>query len=161
MNVTHRPTLRSVNQVKFRASPELLAELRARGPWSDSGLMGVGMTAHRDIQRYYATLAASLPTFTPEQAQFLYEATAGTRFELDTIRLLWADVREASRVDGLDAKFGIDGDALARYLSQECSNAAQFAIVDALERARLILKNPDMPTIDALVDVGLVAHDHE
>jgi hypothetical protein len=51
----------------------------------------------------------------------------------DTIEYLWAEIQEAIELDGLDKKWGIDGEKLVKKL-RNASPTALFALYDMAQR---------------------------
>lgn len=106
--------------------------------------------ARRDLERYYAVLRRSLPTFDRQEALAILDATNGTAFDPTTVGLLWADVDDA---EGLGEKWGIDRHALVARL-RGLTYAESMALVDAAERFWSYGKDAD--TDLALEASGLV-----
>lgn len=117
--------------IVFRAVDELTADLTAR-----TGANSLGLTAQRDLERYYALLAAELRTvsLTAAEALLIADALNGTLWEPHTIRLLWAGVDDAIRLDGLAEKWQVDGAALVAKL-RALTPGQTVAVIDAVERA--------------------------
>ena len=105
------------------------------------------------VERYLALLRHELATvqLSEREALLIADATNGTIFTPDTARLLWAQVADAIRLNKLDEKWLVNGDALVEKLQGFCPGQA-LAVVDALERAWL--RGTDMA--DALREVKLV-----
>jgi hypothetical protein len=131
--------------INFRAGT-LLPALVARSSSEQSR----HATAQRDLDRYYTLLARSLPTFTEAEASLLMDALNGTIAMPQTAHLLWAEIDDAIRLDRLDEKWGVDGQALHERL-RALTPFQAMAILDAKERYWL---HPNEP--DALQRVGLV-----
>lgn len=116
------------NYTSFRATPALVRELASRGD-------GLGLTARRDIERYYHLLAEELKTvnLTESEAMLIVDTCNGTLFEPHTIRLLWAEIDDAIRLDRLDHKWQVDGPELVAKL-RSLTAGQMFAVVDGCER---------------------------
>ncbi len=101
---------------------------------------GHGMTdsavAQRDLERYYATLKASLldVELSEQEACLIVDACNGLLVEPHTVGLLWAQIDDAIRLDGLDRKWGVDGPALVEKI-RRWTYAENLAVQDAAERA--------------------------
>lgn len=119
---------RKTDQITFRAS-DLAGQLDAR----TDGRLSAGLVAKRDLERYYETLRRSLPTFGSQEALAILDTCNGTLWEPHTVRLIWANVEDAIRLEALDQKWNIDGAALVARL-RSLSYAEALAVVDAAER---------------------------
>ncbi len=136
-----------IDRIEFRAGP-------VAGPISDrTGTISEGLVARRDLERYYALLDHELARveLSEAEASLICDALNGTLMDPHSYRLLWAEVADAVRLDGLDAKWGVDGDALVERL-RALSPGAMMAVVDAVERFWL---SPN-PLGENLRRVGLV-----
>lgn len=116
-------------------------------------------TAKRDLDRYYALLARSLPTFSQPEASILCDVANGTLFEPHTMMLLWANVADAEQ-DGIAQKWQITAEQFAAFVARlrRLSYAECVAVVDACERAwhLMSVSEPQMPLREVLVAVGLI-----
>ena len=122
------PPVKQGTPVQFRsATLEPLLQQRAAPGQSP------GSIAARDLERYYALLAVSLPALSELETMALRDALNGTVLDVSTARLLWAGVDDAIRLDGLAEKWGIDGVALVARL-RGLTLAQSLALVDAVER---------------------------
>jgi hypothetical protein len=72
--------------------------------------------------------------------------------EAAAVRLLWAEVADAIAHDRLDAKWGVDGEALVAKL-RRLTPGQRLALLDAVER---FWQQPDRPAAEVLREVGLV-----
>ena len=119
---------------------------------TDEG-QSAGLTAARDLERYYALLDHCLAVIvlTEAEASLICDALNGTLIDHRTYHLVWASVDDAIRLDGLDEKWGVDGPALVGKL-RDLDHCGMLAIADAVDRF-WIEPNP-MPV--ALRRVGLV-----
>lgn len=127
----HRPT--QGPPVQFR-SMEVESAIGVR--LSDY-LGSPGRVAARDLERYYDILAAELRgvSLTEAEAMALVDALSGVLHEPPEVArtMLWAGVDDAICLDGLDAKWNIDGPALVAKL-RALSPAQAMAVIDAVER---------------------------
>lgn len=96
-----------------------------------------GRVAARDLDRYYAILAAELRGvhLSEPEAMLLIDSLQGVLHELpeSAPTMLWAGVDDSIRLDGLDAKWDVDGPALVATL-RALSPAQAMAVIDAVER---------------------------
>lgn len=127
-------TLPQYPRVSFRAGDITNALVVRTAPEPEHGVTerGISQTAGRDLERYYALLARSLPTFTEPEASLLVDALNGLILEPHSGHLLWANIDDALR-DGLAEKWGVDGPALVERL-RKLPPFAQFAVWEAAER---------------------------
>lgn len=123
--------------VQFR-SMEVEPQLSLR---LTSALGSLGRVAARDLDRYYALLAAELRRvdLSEPEAMLLIDALNGVLHDApESIpTMLWAGVDDAIRLDGIDAPWGVDGAALVAMLRALTPTQAT-AVVDAVERWWLI-----------------------
>lgn len=138
--------------VQFRDAA-IAARLRQRARPGDSP----GSVAAADLARYHALLDRALAALAlaPDEAAAVVDALNGTWADgplaLDT--LLWVTLDDAVRLDGLAAKWGIDGPALVARL-RALDPIAATAVVDAAER--FWAGDLDADRRDSLRRVGLV-----
>jgi hypothetical protein len=116
--------------VHFRNS-RVQRELDAR---SASGL-SPGQVAARDLERYYRLLELELQAIdlSEGEAMLLCDAFKDALMEPHTLHVLWAEIHDAIRMDGLDRKWNVDSSALVEKL-HGLSPAGCTALVDAVER---------------------------
>mgnify|MGYP005836664335 CR=1 FL=1 len=133
--------------VQFRAG-DLLPEIEAR-----AGRLSIGLTARRDLERYYALLDAELARLELSEAEagLVMDALNGTLFEPHGLGQLWAEVAVAIHYGDLGTKHGVDTAALIDKLRSLTPGQAA-AMVDAAAR---FWQSPN-PTGEALRRVGLV-----
>ena len=131
-------------------------------PVETRGLAGVTATrsevAQRDLARYYALLERELTRIrlSEPEASLIVDAYNGTFWEPHTAPLLWADIDDAIRYDGLDQKWGVDGADLVARL-RALAPFALLALVDAAERYWVAAGAGDQRSnADLLRAVGLV-----
>ncbi|MDE1904938.1 MAG: hypothetical protein KGH75_00625 [Rhodospirillales bacterium] len=138
--------------VSFRAT-RIEPALRSR--CADQTRGAISMVARRDMERYYALLARTCPTFALNEACLIMDVMNGCIVTPETMQLLWANVDDAIRLDALDHKWNIDGAALVARL-RALPYAECVALVDAVERAWLLEDGTPEERVRA---VGLVRRD--
>lgn len=106
----------------------ITSELAARGD-------NRSQVINRDLERLYTLYRRALATvpLTQEEACLLVDALNGAKFTADTARLLYAEIEDACRLDHLDQKWQVDGQALVQKLRQLTDTQA-LALIDAAER---------------------------
>ncbi len=111
------------------------------------------MVVRRELERYYAVLRDELTRvrLTEGEASLIVDAMNGSITDHYSYNLLWANISDAISLDGLDAKWQVDGAALVEKLRSLTPGAA-MAVSDACER---FWQDPN-PTGEALRRVGLV-----
>jgi hypothetical protein len=94
-----------------------------------------GLTARRDLERYYHALQQALATieFNESEAALIVDACNGIIFEPHTMQLLWAQIEDAVRSDRLDAKWDADAQVLVAKM-RALSYWQALAVADAIER---------------------------
>lgn len=119
------------------------------------GGAGRSAVAARDLERYYAVVAAELATIhlTEAEGAAICDALNGTLLEPSTLHLLWAEV--ASRDTALTVKWHVRVDALAQRL-RTFTPGQTYALADAVERFWLIADDSDRPPDELLRTVGLL-----
>jgi hypothetical protein len=150
--------------VSFRAG-ELEGQLQARDHESS-----LGLTAKRDLERYYTLLEDELATvdLTPPEARMLCEALKGDTIGGSRYRtLLWASVMEVTYLPIFGSHSRVKKqhqDQLAEKLRKLRPGQA-MALIDAVERfwrqpnARDVIDpepHDEVESVKALVRVGLV-----
>lgn len=108
----------------------LVAEVESRvGEKSRSDVVS------RDLDRLYSLYRRAIGSldFTVQEASLILDVLNGSLFDVATAPMLWAAVEDGIRMDGLDAKWGIDGPALVEKL-KGLTDTQAMAIVDAGER---------------------------
>ena len=135
--------------VQFRAGP-LEPHLTARV----SHGLGRPDVCHRDLGRYYDALAVALASveLTEAEALGICDCLNGTLLEPMSIRLMWAEVADACRLDGLDRKWGFTAQALVEEL-RALPPFTLFSIADAVER---FWRDPTTEAGAKVREVGLV-----
>ncbi len=135
--------------IKFRAS-DLAGPLKER---ADAIWHSKSLVAKRDLERYYSLLERTLPTLglSKEEVCLVADSLNGTLIEPHTLSLVWANVDDSIRLDGLDEKWGVDGEALVGKL-RAFTPLQATALVDAVERFWI---GPN-PMDEALIRVGLL-----
>lgn len=107
--------------------------------------------ANREIRRLYALYADALRSVNLSHAEALAlcDVLNGTFMDETTARLLWAEVEDACRMEGLADKWGIDGPALVAKL-KAMSLVQCMAIIDAATRAWLMASQGEMEMDEAV-----------
>lgn len=153
--------------IQFR-SVELEPELAKR----QSHLYATpGHVARRDLERYYHLLAAELRQvrLTEAEACLICDALNGTiMIDSGSISMLWAEIDDAIRLDGLDTKWGVTRESYGFHGSSEDTihpfvnklrnlTATQTAaVVDAVERWWSRDDLNERPLSETLCEVGLI-----
>ena len=111
--------------------------------------------ARQLLERYFALIERELRevALSEAEAALVADALNGTLIEPHTATLMWAEVAEAIRLDALDRKWDVDGEALVAKLRGMCPGKL-FAIAHAVE-AFWRNHSGENPS-DALRTVGLV-----
>ena len=93
------------------------------------------VVVNRDLERLYTLYDRSLrrASLTLDEACLVTDALNASLYDAKTARLLPAAIRDAIQLDGLDRKWGVDGEALIQKLSA-LDEFACMAIIDAAER---------------------------
>jgi hypothetical protein len=141
------------NLITFRAFDSLRSEFAARA--GQEGRTILSNVARRDLERYYHALGETLRTVTlsEREALLICDALNGTLVEPHTAQLLWAQIDDAIRLDGLADKWEVDGPALVARL-RTLSYCQALAVTDAVER--WWAAGPRGDRAEALRAVGLV-----
>lgn len=138
--------------IQFRVGA-LLPDLEKRVS-QGSQAYSVHLVADRDLARYYYALkqelAGVVALLSQEEISLILDSCSGTLFESHTVPLLWANIADSIRLDGLDWKWNVEGSALVKKL-QGLSYAGGLALVDAVERFWI---EPN-PMDEALARAGL------
>lgn len=125
---------RSPAKLSLTIDPEVIRHLDLRGEERSP-------VVSRDLERYYRLLAETRPTlrerFSPAEISLVIDACNGwaTWMEpFDLLRLIWANVEDSIRLDGLDQKWEIpDPPGLVQRL-KSLSPVEVLALCDAVER---------------------------
>lgn len=143
--------------VQFWLAPELREALEARAAGSRAPQLDE--VARRDLWRYYCQLRFTLErvALTEGEALLIVDVRNGLALtpEVSARQQLWADVADAVELDGLDAKWSVNGAALVAKL-RALTDAEALAIVDAAERAWRLLAVGGGDARPVLRQVGLV-----
>jgi len=132
---------------------------RALASRADPG-RSLGSVAERDLRRYHALLAHELERvdLSRPEALLIIDALNGSRLDEASYRLLWAEVDDAVRLDGLGAKWGVAGPPLVEKLRALTPGQA-MALLDATER--FFATDDGSPPDERLASVGLTRRDRE
>lgn len=107
-------------------------ESEAHGSPAGGGVSGIVNTV---ADRYRECLRRSVPVLTEAEWMAVADALNGVWLAGDASHLavVWAEIEDTDRLNGLGAKWGIDALALARRL-RELPYAGLLAVVDVVER---------------------------
>lgn len=108
--------------------PELDAAMALRGD-------NRSQTMAQDLGRLYALYDRALREIdlTENEAMLIVDALNGVLIGADAGALLWANIADSIRLDGLDEKWSVDGPALVEKLQAMTATQA-MAVLDAAER---------------------------
>jgi hypothetical protein len=120
----------ATNQIQFRASEQMIAALQERSEVGKSP----SLVAEEMIEAYLYLLQVSLPKFTENEAMLIVDAMNGVLLDYHTASLLWANIDDAIRLDGLAEKWQVDGPTLVARV-RSMTPFEQWAIYDAVRRA--------------------------
>lgn len=119
---------------KFSVSlmPDTYAQVERR---AEPG--GRSTAINHDLSRYYSLMAQARrrlrDMLSDDEAGLILDAFNGSLFRDDlSLRLAWATIQDAIEIDGLDAKWQVDGAALVSKVKQ-LDAAGVVALVDAAE----------------------------
>ena len=87
----------------------------------------------RDLDRYRVILNLSRPKFAVSEACLISDALNGTLVIPEFATTLWSEVEEASEIEGLDTKWGVDDVSLVERL-KGLTPAESWAVCEAVER---------------------------
>lgn len=116
-------------QLSVRLPDDFMAELEKRGDRAT--------VIRETLERHFSLLARARPSLrealTPDEISLIADAGNGVLYEAWSIPHLSAGVADSIALDGLDAKWGVDGPALVEKL-RRLDAAQTFALADAVER---------------------------
>jgi hypothetical protein len=123
-------------KVSFYLRDELNAQIKARG--------GLTEIIHRDLDRLYSIYDRSLRevSLSLSEAMLIIDAVNGSLYDVTSAHLLWAGVEDAIKLDKLDQKWSVDGQALVNKL-RDLNTIHSLAIIDAAERVWHAVSNGD------------------
>lgn len=111
-------------------------------------------TLREIIDRYLELLARgraiAARELSVDQVALVADALNGTWMQADTIHLLYAEVEDAIKLDGLDTKWGVDGRWLIARL-RSLPDHVTAALVDAIERFRTRVGRGEQPDIRQII----------
>lgn len=112
--------------IYLRASIE--AELAQRGENRSHAI-------NRDLERLYALYRRAIREvpLTLAEACLIVDALNGSILDANTAQLLWANIEDAIKLDGLAAKWEVDGPVLVEKL-RSLNTFHCMALADAVER---------------------------
>lgn len=146
-------------RITFVLFPEMLAEsVKARRQHGEY----VGLTARRDLERFYHVLAKELSVIelTEGEASLIVDACNGVIWEPWSVGLLPASIADAITCEQLDKKWSVDGKQLVEKL-RKLTYTQKLAVIDAAERfwvnaAEGYASVSTRPIAERLREVGLV-----
>lgn len=114
--------------ISFYIRDPLINELRTRGENRSAVI-------NRDLDRLYTLYKRALREvpLTVAEAWLIVDTLNGTIMDANSARMLWASVEDAVKLDGLDKKWDVDGQALIEKL-RKLNDIQALALVDAAER---------------------------
>lgn len=122
------------NQIRFRVDSALFDKVQRR---TSRGRGGYGITARRDLARYYTILEKNLPKFRQNEAGLILEVLLQERVEVEYSHLLWAVIDDAIQARELDQRWNVDGLALVARI-RALNPIEKLALIDAGDEARTI-----------------------
>lgn len=127
--------------VSLYLRPDIEAELDMRGD-------NRSQIINRDLERLYAIYRRALreTPLTVKEACLIVDALNGILIDAATAHLLWANIEDAIKLDGLTEKWGVDGKELIDKL-RGLSAMPCMALADAAERFWSL---KDVPLPDAV-----------
>lgn len=119
-------------QIVFRTSDAELKNIQLR---KNNDLSSEHQVAKRDLERYYNIMNRALKeiSLTENEAMAIVDSLNGTMIDSFSIGLIWANLEDAISLEGLDSKWGIDGQALVEKM-KNASIGYLTALADAIER---------------------------
>lgn len=117
----------NVEKLSVSLRPAVVEQLMARGARST--------IINRDLERLYTLYRRALAQtrLTVDEACLIVDALNGSLHDANSARMVWASIEDACRLDGLGAKWEVDGPALVQKL-QELTEVQAMAVIDAAER---------------------------
>lgn len=92
---------------------------------------------------------------TEDEATCLVDCFNGTIIEFNYAHLIWANVEDAFKLEGLDQKYNLDHSFIEKLKSLDVGTCV--AILDAVKRFWLLnLNSADKSRTEQLIDVGLL-----
>lgn len=136
--------------VQFRSievEPQLAARVR------DVTVGSPGRVAARDLERYYAAIAAELRRLdlSRNEAMLIIDSLNGVLHHTPEAEqtMLWAGISDSIELDGLDGKWEVDGAALVAKL-RALSLVGALAVIDASERYWVAVERDEEPTPESV-----------
>jgi hypothetical protein len=96
---------------------------------------GTSVTVNQDLERLYDLYRRAIREvpLALDEARLIVDCCNGTIYDARSAPMLWASIEDSCHLDGLDAKWGIDGPALVEKL-KGLTQLQSLALVDAAER---------------------------
>jgi len=141
-----------VKQLVFRPEQDTFDSVQNRVN-NDYG--SIHQIANRDLSRYYNILKYAIREveLSEKEAMAIIDSTNGTMLENVGIRMMYANIEDGIKFDGLAEKWEIDGEALVNKL-KNASIGYLHALADAIER--YWSKNDGTIDYEKLKSIGMV-----
>ena len=120
-----------VSKLSISLSPEVAAGIALRDDHNTSGAIDESLA--RWFEALRRARAELRPQFSEAEQALILDVCNGTIYEPYSIPLLWASVEDGIALDGLAAKWAIDGPALVARL-RGLTYTQSAALVDGAER---------------------------
>lgn len=119
----------------------VIAEIDARGEARST-------TIARDLERLYALYKLALRDvpLAEREAMLLVDVLNGTLMDAATAAVLWGEIEDGITLNGLAAKWEIDGADLVRRL-KALDNLHALALIDAAERYWCAISSGGQPEV--------------
>lgn len=140
------------NRMSIYAGPPILAALAGHEDRRSARLNTIAV-------RYLDIVRRDCPPFTEAEWSAICDALNGYWMGAggdSGIRLAWAEILDADRLDGLGRKWGADAEALALRL-RDATTGQQTAVAEVVER---FWARADLPTRQALEAAGARIVEH-
>ena len=126
--------MESIDRVQFRPRPDVAAAIAARRHGSER----VGETVQWMLRAYLELVRQGEREiqnagFTPREGLCIVDACNGLIIDPHTAHLVVAEVKDAIRMDHLDKKWGVSGEALIEKM-EGLSRLGRFALGDLIRR---------------------------
>jgi len=117
----------SVEKISISIPSDMKKEIEARGPRST--VIG------RDLGRLYTLYRRALAQikFTVDEGCLIVDVLNGLLVDTNSPHLLWAEIEDAIKLNRVDQKWNVDGEALVVKL-RTLNEIQCMAVIDAVER---------------------------
>jgi len=118
----------TVEKTSVSLRPSVIEQIDTRGDARSTII-------NRDLERLYTLYRRALAqvNLSVDEACLIVDALNGSIIDANSARLLWASIEDACKLDGLDAKWNVDGQQLVQKL-QQLNELQCMAVADAAER---------------------------